>query len=317
MRVLITGISGRLGRIIARLLVEAKHEVLGIDKRPWLGAPKEVEIFEADLRKRPAEDVFRSKTPDAVVHMATVTHLHVPESEHHRMSLGGTKAAIDYCDRYGVRQAVFVGRHTYYGATADSPLYHTEDEPPMAADNFPELADLVAADLFAGSALWRYPKLNTVVMRLCYTLGPSQHGTLADFLRGPKVPTVLGFDPLFQFMHERDAARAVVSALESNLRGVYNVAGPPPLPLSKIIEETGREQMAIPEPVFHLALGRFGLPWLPRGAISHVKYPIVVDTTAFRDACGFKHECDEYDTMQSYYEPEFLSRSGAVPGKPI
>lgn len=307
MKVLITGISGRLGRHIARALLQSNHQVVGIDMRPWLGAPKEVEVYEADLRKRPAENVFRSEKPDAVVHMATISHLHAPEAERHRMSLGGTKAAIDYCARYNVKQAVFVGRHTYYGATADSPLYHAEDEPPMAADNFPELADLVAADLFAGSALWRYPELNTAVLRMCYTLGASQHGTLAEFLRGPKVPTVLGFDPLFQFMHEEDAARAIVSALESNLRGVYNVAGPDPLPLSKIIQETGREQVPIVEPVFPIALGKFGLPWLPRGAINHVKYPIVIDTTAFREACGFEHQFDEYDTMQSFYEPEFIS----------
>lgn len=309
MKVLITGISGRLGRVIADLLLQGGHTVIGIDHRPWLGAPPGVHVHEVDLRKRPAEDVFRSERPDALVHMGTVSHLHLAEPEHHRMSLGGTKAAIDYCYRYEVRRAVFVGRHTYYGATPDSPLYHTEDEPPMAAENFPELADLIAADLFAGSALWRYPKLHTAVLRLCYTLGPSQHGTLADFLRGPKVPTVLGFDPLFQFMHEVDAAQSVIAALEAGLRGVFNVAGPTPLPLSKIIQETGREQVAIPEPVYSLAVGRFGLPWLPKGAINHIKYPIVIDTRAFKEACGFVHKYDEYDALQSFCEPEFVARN--------
>ncbi|MEN9579028.1 MAG: hypothetical protein RJA70_2037 [Pseudomonadota bacterium] len=314
MKVLITGVSGRLGRVIADLLLKARHTVVGIDHRPWLGAPEGVEMHEVDLRKRPAEDIFRSHSPEAVVHMGTVSHLHLSDPERHRMSLGGTKAAIDYCHRYGVKHAVFVGRHTYYGATPDSPLYHTEDEPPMAAENFPELADLIAADLFAGSALWRYPNLNTAVLRLCYTLGPSQHGTLADFLRGPRVPTVLGFDPLFQFMHEVDAAQAVICALEAGLRGVFNVAGPTPLPLSKVIQETGREQVAIPEPLYAFAVGRFGLPWLPRGAINHLKYPIVIDPSAFRQASGFVNKYDEYDALQSFCEPEFVARnSGAEP----
>jgi UDP-glucose 4-epimerase len=312
MKVLITGISGRLGRGIAQELVATGHQVIGIDRRPWEDAPKGVEIFEVDLRKRPAEEVFRVQQPDAVVHMATMTHLHVPDREHHRMSLGGTKAAMDYCDHYGVKQAVFVGRHTYYGATVDSPLYHTEDEPPMAADNFPELADLVAADLFAGSALWRSPRLKTAVLRLCYTLGPSQHGTLADYLRGPKVPTILGFDPLFQFMHEVDAARAICAALSQQLRGVFNVSGPTPLPLSTIIEETGRERVAIPESAFPLLVGKFGLPWLPRGAMSHLKYPIVMDTSAFRAHSGFEHRYDEYDTMQAFCEG-FLEAASQLP----
>ncbi len=300
MKVVVTGIAGRLGRLIAVQLASEGHNVIGIDRRGWREAPDNVEVFEVDLRKRPAEDVFRTHEPDALVHMATVSHLHVPEAEHHRMSLGGTKAAIDYCERYGVGRAVFVGRHTYYGATPDSPLYHTEDEPPMAADDFPELADLVAADLFAGSALWRTPQIDTAVLRLCYTLGPSCHGTLADYLRGPKVPTVLGFDPLFQFMHESDAARAVVAALTRGLRGVYNVAGPSPMPLSNLIAEAGRDQVALPESLMPMLLGKFGLPWLPRGAFSHLKYPLVVDTRAFREQTGFIHEFDEYDTLEAF-----------------
>ncbi len=298
--VVVTGVAGRLGRLIAEQLVRDGHAVVGIDKRAWLGAPEGVEVVEADLRKRPAEDVFRRCRPDALVHMATVSHLHLPEPEHHRMSLGGTKAAIDYCDRYGVSRAVFVGRHTYYGATPDSPLYHAEDEPPMASEDFPELADLVAADLFAGSALWRYPKLSTAVLRLCYTLGPSRHGTLADYLHGPKVPTVLGFDPLFQFIHERDAARAVALALSTELKGVFNVAGPSPLPLTTLIDETAREHVPLPEPLLPFLLGKFGLPWLPKGAINHLKYPVVVDASAFHQQTGFAHEFDEYDTLQAF-----------------
>ncbi|HEX2734344.1 MAG TPA: NAD-dependent epimerase/dehydratase family protein [Polyangiaceae bacterium] len=300
MRVLVTGISGRLGRAIAEQLCAQGHEVLGIDKRPWLDAPPGVEVVATDLRKREAEDVFRTWRPEALVHMATVTHLHSADSERHRLSLGGTKAAIEHCDRYGVGCAVFVGRHTYYGATPESPLYHSEDEPPMTGEDFPELADLVAADLYAGSALWRYPAIDTAVLRLCYTLGPTHHGTLAEFLRGPKVPTVLGFDPLFQFMHESDAVRAVILALTRRLRGVFNVAGPAPLPISTLIQETGREQVAIPESMLPLLLGKFGLPKLPRGAINHLKYPIVIDTAPFREKAGFAHEFDEYDTLQAF-----------------
>jgi UDP-glucose 4-epimerase len=300
MRVLITAIASRLGRLIAEQLVQQGHEVFGIDKRPWVDAPEGVSVVQTDLSKRPAEDLFRTWRPEALVHMLTATHLHASEVPHHRMSLSGTKAAIDHCDRYGVERAVFVGRHTYYGATPESPLYHAEDEPPMTGEDFPELADLVAADLYAGSALWRHPAIDTAVLRICYTLGASRHGTLADFLRGPKVPTVLGFDPLFQFMHELDAVRAVVQALTYRLRGVFNVAGPSPLPISTLIQETGREQVAVPEALLPFLLGKFGLPQLPRGALNHLKYPIVIDTSAFREKSGFIHEFDEYDTLQSY-----------------
>ena len=300
MKVLVTGISGRLGRLVGAQLATLGHEVLGIDRRDWPGAPEGVRVFKADIRKRPAEDVFRTERPEAVVHMATVTHLMQRSADRFRINLHGTRAIVDYCDRYGVKQFVFLGRHTYYGAQPDSPLYHTEDEPPMGLHAFPELADLVAADLFAGSALWRLPKLNTAVLRFVYTLGAECQGTLASFLRGPRVPTVLGFDPLFHFMHERDAASAVVHALDSNLRGVFNVAGPQPVPLSVIIRETGRKAFPVPEAFMNATMGRFGLPKLPRGAVDHLKYSIVVDSSAFQAATGFAHGHSEEKTLSDF-----------------
>jgi UDP-glucose 4-epimerase len=302
MRVLIPGISGAIARMVARRLVDEGHEVIGIDRRPWPNPPQRVEMHQVDIRKRAAEDVFRKSRPEVVVHMATVTHLTERSEERYRINLGGTRAVFDHCRTYGVKHAIFVGRHTYYGAAPDSPLYHSEDEPPMALQSFPELADLVAADLYAATALWRFPELTTTVLRLCYTLGPAGGGTLATFLRGPRVPYVLGFDPLFQFMHERDVVSAICLAVQKRIRGVYNVSGPQPVPLTVVVRETGRTPMPLPQFVFAAALGRFGLPRLPRGALDHIKYPIVIDGAAFRAATGFSHEYDEVRTLHDYRE---------------
>jgi UDP-glucose 4-epimerase len=203
---------------------------------------------------------------------------------------------------HGVRQIVFVGRHTYYGAGPDAPLYHTEAEPPQELGAYPELADLVAADLYAANAIWRIPHLRTSVLRVCYTLGPLGHGTLAGFLAGRFVPMVLGFDPLFQFLHEDDAAQAIVTAVIASLRGVYNVAGPQPLPLSVIAGEARRRTLPLPETVLSLLLGRAGLPRLSRGALSHIKYPIVVDGGLFRNETGFRHRFDELTTVHAFAE---------------
>lgn len=300
MKILVTGISGKLGRLTALKLLRKGYEVVGIDRRPWPEAPEEIDLFQVDIRKRPAEDVFRMHRPDAAIHMATVTHLVHKSPDRMRVNLYGTRAFIQHCHKYGVKQAVFVGRHTFYGAAADSPLYHTEDEPPMSAHNFPELADLVAADLYAASALWRHPEITTSVLRIVYTLGPSKHGTLAAFLHGPNAPLIMGFDPLFQFIHEEDAAEAIVTAFTHKLHGIYNVSGPSPVPISMIVRAAGRRPLAVPETVFKLGLGRLGLPPLPAGAIDHLKYPIVVDSDAFRRATGFSHGYDERETIESF-----------------
>ena len=302
MKVIIPGVAGRLGQIVAQALVDGGHEVIGVDKRRWSDAPEGVTMHQVDIRKRAAEDIFRTVRPQAVIHMATVSHFAARDEERHRINLGGTRAVFQHCVRYGCPHTIFVGRHTYYGAAADSPLYHSEDEPPLGLANFPELADLVSADLYAGSALWRHTDMTTTVMRMCYTLGPSGHGTLATFLRGPRVPTILGFDPLYQFMHEQDVARSILAAIEHRPRGVFNIAGPQPVPLSVLIRETGRKGVPLPEGVFKHLLGRFGLPKLPAGALNHIKYSIVIDGEAFRKATDFTHDVDEVQAMHEYRE---------------
>lgn len=303
MKVLITGISSAFSRMVALDLMDKNHEVLGIDRRPWPDAPRGIKVFKADIRKRPAEDIFRTTRPDAVIHMATVTHFSASSEVRFRINLRGTRAIFDNCHKYEVKQAIFIGRHTVYGAASDAPLFYTENDPPMAASTFPELADLVAADMFAGSALWRWPELNTAVLRIVYTLGPSRRGTLARYLAGKRIPMVLGFDPLFQFMHEQDAAKAIVLALEKQLRGVYNIVGPQPVPLSLLCKVAGRQAIPLPEMIFPAMLGRFGFSWLPQGAVNHIKYPHVVDGTLFREATGFEYDFDESQTMEAYRNP--------------
>ena len=300
MKVVVTGVAGKMGRIVARELAGAGHRVVGIDVRPWPDPPPGVEVVVADIRKRPAEDVFRTAGADAVVHMATVTYLTHRREERSRINLVGTQAVLEFAHRYGVGRFVFVGRHTYYGAAPDAPLYHREEDPPLAVHTYPELADLVAADLYAASMLWRHPSVDTCILRVVYVLGPSGHGTLANYLSARRVPTVLGYDPLFQVMHERDAARAVAAALEHGLRGIYNVSGPAPIPLSVLVEEAGRRPVPVPEPILVRTLGRFGFPRLPRGAVAHLQHPVVVDGARFREATGFRYEHDLPDALEAF-----------------
>jgi UDP-glucose 4-epimerase len=300
-KILIPGVAGAIGRRLALRLVAQGHHVIGIDRRPWDKPPEGVELHAVDVRKRAAEELFRKHKPEVVVHMATVSHLtRARDEERYRINLGGTQAVFDHCARYGVEHVVFVGRHTYYGAGPDAPMYHREEEPPMSLATFPELADLVSADLFAATALWRAKDMTTSVLRFCYSLGASAEGTLGTFLRNKRVPMVLGFDPLFQFMHEEDMARALELAIDKRPRGVFNVAGPGPQPLSMIARAAGRSTLPIPEFVLATLLGRRGLPRLARGAIEHIKYPIIIDDTAFRAATGYAHQYSTDEAIAEY-----------------
>src|SRR5215510_857939 len=71
--VVITGISGRLGRIVARRLHhELDWQIVGLDRRPMQGRPKDIEHHQVDLRSKKARDVFRAGEVDALIHLGVM-----------------------------------------------------------------------------------------------------------------------------------------------------------------------------------------------------------------------------------------------------
>src|ERR1700689_5347661 len=76
MRILVTGGAGYIGSVVAGELLEAGHEVLVFDNlsRGYRQAvPKHAELIVGDLADRSSlEQVFRSRTIDAVMHFAAL-----------------------------------------------------------------------------------------------------------------------------------------------------------------------------------------------------------------------------------------------------
>ena len=231
--------------------------------------------------------------PDTVVHLGTVSPFGKRGKSRVHVNLQGTRALLEAVLKFGVERFLFVSSHAYYGAGPELPLCRREDDPPYAVETFPELSDFVAAELMTAATLAAQASTKFTILRLCHPLGPSGRGVLARLLRGHRVPTVLGFDPVVQFMHEQDLIGALRITLEQAVSGIYNVGGEHPMPLSALIQKTGRVITPLPEALFRLSLGPFGLSEIPTGALSQFKYPIVVDDGPFRSRTGFQPEFDE------------------------
>jgi hypothetical protein len=91
--------------------------------------------------------------------------------------------------------------------------------------------------------------VTTAILRPVNTLGYYVHSAIGRYLRQGYVPTILGFNPMMQFIHEEDVAEAVALALQKGVHGVYNVAGPGAVPLKVAIQETGGTAIPLPEAI--------------------------------------------------------------------
>jgi UDP-glucose 4-epimerase len=289
-KVLITGISGGQGRLLTRRLLES-WEVCGVDRVAWEGRPREVRVHVVDLRKKKFEDVIRTELPTALVHMGFIRHFRGEERTRHDVNVRGTKQLLDHCTNYGVQKLVVLSSGYVYGAFPENPFYMDEDHPISASRSYPEIRDLVEVDTLASAFIWRYPHIQTCVLRPVNVLGYFVHSMIGQYLKQKRIPTMMGFDPMMQFIHEEDLAEAIALALQHGLRGVFNVVGPGEVPLHTAIRETGGTALPLPEPLVRPLFARmfeWGLWPYPPGALDYLKYPVTLSGKRFIEATHFR-----------------------------
>jgi UDP-glucose 4-epimerase len=299
--VVVTGISGNLGRTLIKLLHRTER-IVGLDRRPFSGAPKDVELFQLDLRKKKAEDVFRIHDVKAVIHMGIMHDPRMSSEEHHSFNVVGTTRVLDAVAKYGVKKVVVLSSANVYGPSPDNSNFLSEDAPLMAASRFSGVRDLIEVDMLAHGFFWRHPDIETVILRPVHIVGPTIRNAPSNYLR-LRYPWVLaGFDPMLQLIHQEDAARAMVEALRPGLKGVYNVVGPGEVPLSAVLRELGRTPIPVPHPLARPLLGtlfRYRLANFPPPELDHIQFLCMVDGSRWTADVGWVPAHSMKDTIRS------------------
>ena len=299
--VLVTGISGNLGRVLAKLL-HTEAMVVGLDRRPFVGKPKDIAHHQVDLRKGKAEEAFRQHRIDALIHMGIMHDPRMPRSEAHSFNVVGTHRILDLCVRHGVRKVVILSSANVYGPRPDNSNFLPEETPLMAADRYSDVRDLVELDMYAQSFMWKHPEVETVVLRPVHVVGPTVRNAPSNYLRLERPITVLGFDPMIQLIHEDDACRAMALALKPGVRGVYNVTGPGEVPLSTVLRELGRQPIPVPHFLVRPLLRRAfeaRLTGFPPEEVDHLQYLCAVDGSRFAREVGWAPSHSMRETFRS------------------
>lgn len=226
MRVLITGGAGFIGQHLARELVGAAHEVVGLDNlHPQVHHDPEGartafpgEVLVADVADEAAWALVG--TVDAVVHLAaeTGTGQSMYEQErYHRVNVEGTRLAGGFAARLGVPLISMSSRAVYGDGTADRPSF--EDDPHHPVSVYGETKSLAEAALVDTAQ-----QVGVTIIRPQNVIGPGQAlhnpytGVLAAFLamlREGRPLTVYGDGSQTRdFVHVQDLARLVAWCLE-------------------------------------------------------------------------------------------------------
>jgi UDP-glucose 4-epimerase len=177
-----------------------------------------------------------------------------------------------------------------YGSERDDPAFFTEE----TAGSRPR--GELERSLVAAEGLWRefanqHPQSTVTVLRFAAAIGGEARGALPSLLGLPLVPSILGFDPRWQFIHEDDVLGVLGHAVERDLPGVYNAAADGVLPLSEVVSLLGKAPLPVLPPwgtVFAaVRLRRLGLP-VPVELLRDLRYGRGLDNRRLK-AAGYRY----------------------------
>lgn len=298
--VLVTGACGRLGKRLVRAL-HRERRVVAVDRRPFPDKPKDVVHEQVDIRRKKLKDVFRSERFEAVVHLGVMHDPRASATEHHSWNVAGFQKLLEYVAHYRVPKLVVLSSANVYGPQPDNAQFLREEAPLLGGARFSEIRDLIEVDMLAQGFTWRHGETETVILRPVHILG-SVHNAASNFLRLKAIPTLLGFDPMVQLVHESDVVRAIQRALAPTSRGIYNLAGPEPLPLSHVVKLLGKPSIPVPYTLGRALMKRlwsFRLTTFPAPELDHIRFVCMVDDARARAELGYTPACSIEETVRS------------------
>jgi UDP-glucose 4-epimerase len=294
--VAITGAASFLGRNLIGLLEEDERvrRIVSIDVKPPPTAGNKTRIYDVDLTQPSAEErvseLFAAENVDTLVHLAFLASPSYATAWAHELESVGTMHLLNACRRSQVNKLVMSSQTILYGAHPTNPNFLSEKHLLRARRDEPYFADKLEAE--SDALRFGRPGKGRIVtiLRTAPILGPTVKNFLTRYLSHRVVPTILGFDPLWQFVHEADAVAAYKLAVDRDIPGVFNIVGEGVLPLSTVIKIAGRIAVPLPKTLASTLVAALWLAHVseaPPSFFDYLQYVCVADGEQAKKTMGF------------------------------
>lgn len=233
----VTGYAGFIGFHFTKKLLEEGYIVYGIDKQP---CREYSELPFNEQRFFPIqEDICNLKElPDCdyVFHFAAETHVHnsIQDCKNFILTnIEGTRVLLELIKNKPdniVKKPIFchISTDEVYGDVSNQHNASTEFSPLLPTNNY--AVTKTAADLLVQSYGRTYG-LEYIIVRMSNNYGTHQKAekfiplSLKLLLWGQKIRLHNGGYPVRSWIHVEDTVNAIMTLVENNSRGIFNIAG--------------------------------------------------------------------------------------------
>lgn len=310
MRVGVTGVSSDLGRgLLPRLEADPLVDAIVVFD---VARPRELTrkcvFVRVDLTRPGSEEeltrAFREQQLDTLFHLAFVNSRVHGAAFAHELEVIGSMHVLAAAQATGLRRLVIPSLTALYGARANGPALATESHA-LLGTGVRFITDRVEVEQHIDQFAQRNPDIQVLVLRFAPIVGATANNPFTRLLRTGFVPTLLGFDPVWQVLHEEDAATALHLALTTKARGTFNVVGDATAPFSTIVRLSGAQSVPLPGPVLRATirvLETAGVSSTPIALLDFLRYSWVADGSRARIHLGFVPRIPFHEAMASMRE---------------
>lgn len=308
MKILVTGSSGYLGRLLVRDLVRSGISVAGIDIRadPRQEPDNHFVFYNTCVTDKPAlRDIFLKERPDVVIHFACTFNRVRSRKREAEIDLGGSSNIIELSNEITtVRKIIFSSSAAIYGGHKRPSMWLDENDPLKPGKyRYGLNKKLIEHSLFNSE---RRDDLHVISLRICTVVGPTyfKPGSVVSLLiRWPWFPRSLRHNKV-QFMHEEDFTALLSHVIaDDGIEGSYNFSTDSYSVVSEIAP--GKRYVSFPvaglKPVLWLLWNLRLLNLQPAG-LTYALHPVLLNPARLVSRFGyrFRYSSSEafLDTLQ-------------------
>lgn len=251
---------------------------------------------------------------NVIVHCALKNNPSLTWTEAHELEVIGTLNLVSAAKAAKVQKFILCSSTVVYGASPKNPNYLTETAPTDRKPTAHFVRDKVEAEREVQKLFEEAPQMLVSILRFCLIVGPRSKNYFTDLFRRSIVPTLLGYDPLMQFLAEEDAADALEKVIFESHRGIFNIVGRGVIPLSYALREAGK--IAVPIAPFIAyplvqALWNLQLAAVPGKLLDFFRYLWVADGEKAREVLGFTPKLTSKEAFLDFAEAQKRKRKVA------